>query len=147
MTKNTLAASRRPLSHLCIISPKCCTSMILFLGNSLNPAARPAVPSAPMQTCNVDRYDVLTGTWTELDAFQESNCFSDHSGVASDDGTMYLFGGYDQDFAGQTTVVKVEISGDQLTFSTTEPMTIVSFLCYVAGGGGGNLEGKLKIRI
>ncbi|CAM9671181.1 unnamed protein product [Pylaiella littoralis] len=77
-------------------------------------------------TCNVDRYDVTTGVWTALDAVQETNCFSDHSGVASDDGTIYLFGGYDQFYTGQTTVVKVEVDGDDLTFNTTEPMTVAS---------------------
>ncbi|CAM9245234.1 unnamed protein product [Hapterophycus canaliculatus] len=76
-------------------------------------------------TCNVDRYNVLTGLWTELDAIQTTNCFSDHSGVASDDGTIYLFGGYDQDYKGQTTVVKVEVSADdELTFSTVDSMAI-----------------------
>lgn len=71
---------------------------------------------------------------------QEENCFSDHSGVANDDGTMiYLFGGWDQDYVGQTTVVTVEILGDgQLSFSTTEPMKIVSLCClaFVACPGG-----------
>ncbi|CBJ27796.1 conserved unknown protein [Ectocarpus siliculosus] len=76
-------------------------------------------------TCNVDRYSVLTGEWTQLDVSQATDCFSDHSGVASDDGTIYLFGGYDQDYVAQTTVVKVEVSSDDtMTFSTTEAMTI-----------------------
>lgn len=90
----------------------------------------PPLPSslrAVTKTCNVDRYNVLTGVWTELDAVQTTNCFSDHSGVASDDGTIYLFGGYDQEYKGQTTVVKVEVSvDDELTFSTVASMTIVS---------------------
>lgn len=64
---------------------------------------------------------------------QQDHCFSDHSGVATvnDDGTstIYLFGGYDQDYVGQTTVVTVEVSADdELTFSTTTPMPIVSVL-------------------
>lgn len=70
---------------------------------------------------------MLTGEWTQLDVSQATNCFSDHSGVANDDGTMYLFGGYDQDYVAQTTVVKVEVSSDDtMTFSTTEAMTTVS---------------------
>lgn len=85
----------------------------------------------PPKTCNVDRYNVLTGTWEELEAVQQDNCFSDHSGVATvnDDGTstIYLFGGYDEGYAGRTTVVTVEISADdELSFSTTTPMPIVS---------------------
>eukprot|EP00903_Cladosiphon_okamuranus_P009594 g9133.t1 len=80
-------------------------------------------------TCNVDRYNVLDGTWEQLEAVQEEHCFSDHSGVATvnDDGTstIYLFGGYDQDYVGQTTVVTVKVSAnDELTFSTTTPMPI-----------------------
>lgn len=82
-----------------------------------------------MKTCNVDRYSVLTGEWVELDAIQEAHCHSDHAGVASGNDTIYLFGGYTEDYSAQSTVVKVEISGDdELSFSTVAPMGIVSFL-------------------
>lgn len=92
---------------------------------------------SPFKTCNVDRYSVLTGEWTQLDVSQATDCFSDHSGVANDDGTIYLFGGYDQDYVAQTTVVKVEVSSDDtMTFSTAEAMPIVS-VAVVEGGGGG----------
>lgn len=103
------------------------------------PCHAPTGPSSGLinlhatKTCNVDRYSVLTGAWEELEDVQQDNCFSDHSGVATvnDDGTstIYLFGGYDQDYVGQTTVVTVEISAnDELSFSTTTPMPIVSFV-------------------
>ncbi|CAM9256994.1 unnamed protein product, partial [Ascophyllum nodosum] len=73
-------------------------------------------------TCNVDRYDVLTGQWVQLDVMQEEHCYSDHSGVASEDGTIYIFGGFTADYQTSGTVVKVEVSGDNITFSTTTPM-------------------------
>lgn len=59
---------------------------------------------------------------------QGTNCYSDHSGVASDDGTIYLFGGYSEFYEAQSTVVKVQVSDDdELTFSTAEPMGQVIF--------------------
>lgn len=79
-----------------------------------------------IKTCNVDRYNVLTGEWVVLDVVQEEHCYSDHSAVASDDGTIYIFGGYSSDYLAMDTVVKVEVSGDNLTFSTTTPMGLVS---------------------
>ena len=78
------------------------------------------------KTCNVDRYDVLTGQWVQLDVMQEEHCYSDHSGVASEDGTIYIFGGFTADYQTSGTVVKVEVSGDNITFSTTTPMGLVS---------------------
>lgn len=80
------------------------------------------------KTCDVDRYDALTGKWQTLDVTQNTFCYSDHSGVADDDGTIYLFGGYTEDYQAQSTVVKVEISeDDELTFSALEAtMSVVS---------------------
>lgn len=80
-----------------------------------------------LKVCSVDRFDVITGTWDSLNSSQDANCYSDHSGVATDDGTIYLFGGYNEIYEAQSTVVKVEVSGDELVFSTTsEPMGTVS---------------------
>lgn len=80
----------------------------------------------------MDRYDALTGEWTMLDSVQDTHCYSDHSGVASDDGTIYLFGGYSESYEAHDTVVKVTVSGDDLTFSTATGMGLVSYLCHWA---------------
>ncbi|CAM9832077.1 unnamed protein product [Sphacelaria rigidula] len=74
--------------------------------------------------CTVDRYDAIERVWETLDIVQEDYCYSDHSGIATEDGTVYLFGGYSEDYQSHTTVVKVEIAGDELTFSTSTPMEI-----------------------
>lgn len=79
--------------------------------------------------CNVDRYNVLTGEWASLDVVQEEHCYSDHSAVAGDDGIIYIFGGYNSEYLAMDTVVKVEVSGDNLTFSTSTPMGLVSCSC------------------
>ncbi|CAM9558279.1 unnamed protein product [Choristocarpus tenellus] len=72
--------------------------------------------------CGVDRYDVVTETWTTLDSTQTENCFSDHWGVANDDNTIFLFGGWNANYEAQNTTVMVTINGDELSFSTTSPM-------------------------
>lgn len=74
----------------------------------------------------MDRYDAIERTWETLGMVQEEHCYSDHSGIATEDGTIYLFGGYSEDYQSHNTVVKVEIAGDELTFSTSTPMEIVS---------------------
>lgn len=74
------------------------------------------------KVCHVDRYDAIHGTWETLDTIQETECYSDHAGVASDDGTIFLFGGWDEDYYSYDSVVKVEVHGDELTFSTTTSM-------------------------
>lgn len=52
--------------------------------------------------------------------------------MASGNDTIYLFGGYTEDYSAQSTVVKVEISGDdEFSFSTVAPMGIVSFFLLV----------------
>lgn len=75
----------------------------------------------------MDRYNVVTEKWETLDEIQDTDCFSDHYGVADDDGTIYLFGGYTQEYEAKSTVIKVEVSDtDQLTFSSSTPMGTVS---------------------
>lgn len=108
-----------------------CPNAHAFAGTKYLLFHTPHPPPGPAllvsKACNVDRYNVLTGEWTELDTVQETNCHSDHSGVASGNDTIYLFGGYTHDYQAQNTVVKVQISGDdELSFSTVEPMSIVS---------------------
>lgn len=76
----------------------------------------------------MDRYNAIDRIWETLDVVQENNCYSDHSGVATDDGTIFLFGGYSADYRSHATVVKVEVSGDDIAFSTSTPMNIVSSL-------------------
>ncbi|CAN0432871.1 unnamed protein product, partial [Discosporangium mesarthrocarpum] len=72
--------------------------------------------------CEVDRYNVLTGVWETLPEPQTEFCVSDHSGVAADDGTIYLFGGWNSSYYSFDHTVVVTVDGDSLTYSTEADM-------------------------
>lgn len=89
----------------------------------------------------IDVFDIATGTWTTVGSLPDNYLVSDHASFVHDE--IYIAGGYNFEYAAQTTVLKIALNGT--TFEEAPPLAVArgdiigvasndGSSAYVAGG-------------